>query len=207
MPLQRRKGEILPGSIGAFAQDVLGCSADRRNDGEPYSHIPEAIDNVTDDEYQKYLNDRYQTLLAFYDTRAQQNKLGHRACSVFIIGMSGILAPLIGTGALLKHAMLGAFMSASVVIATAITSHFQFNENWLGYRRTWDALKRELFLRDARVGDYANTSDRNVLFVQRVEAVASDEGAEWYGRHRRQQERSGADNAASSEARKKEKAQ
>jgi len=120
-----------------------------------------------------------------------------RVCSLFIIGMSGILAPLIGAGALLKHEMLGAFMSASVVIATAITSHFQFNENWLGYRRTWDALKREPFLRDACVGDYANTTDRNLLFVQRVEAVASDEGAEWYGRHLRQQEQSVSADTAS----------
>jgi hypothetical protein len=152
---------------------------------------------VTDDEYRKYFKDRYGALLSFYDTRAQQNKLGHRVCSVFIIGMSGILAPLIGAGALVKHEMLGAFMSASVVIATAISAHFQFNENWLGYRRTWDALKREPFLHDAGVGDYASASDRNLLFVQRVEAVASDEGAEWYGRHRRQQERPASPNATS----------
>ncbi len=143
---------------------------------------------MTDDEYQKYLKDRYETLLAFYDTRAQQNKLGYRVCSVFIIGMSGVLAPLIGSGALLKHPMLGAFMSASVVVATAITAHYQFNENWLGYRRTWDALKREPYLHDARVGDYGSVSDSNILFVQRVEAIASDEGADWYGRHVRQKE-------------------
>jgi hypothetical protein len=145
---------------------------------------------VTDDEYDSYLKDRYATLLAFYDTHANENKLGYRVCSVFIIGMSGILAPLIGAGALLKHPMLGAFMSASVVIATAISSHYQFNENWLSYRRTWDALTREPHLHDACVGEYSNASDRNVLFVQRVEAITSDEGAEWYGRHVRQQERS-----------------
>jgi hypothetical protein len=145
---------------------------------------------VTDDDYQKYLKDRYESLLTFYDTRSKQNKLGHRICSVFIIGMSGILAPLIGTGALLQHPMLGAFMSASVVIATAVTSHYQFNENWLGYRRTWDTLKREPYLHDARVGDYGSAPDRNILFVQRVEAIASDEGADWYGRHLKQQERS-----------------
>ena len=147
------------------------------------------MENMTDDEYQKYLKDRYGPLLRFYDTRAQENKIGHRVCSVFVIGMSGILAPLIGAGALLKHPMLGAFMSASVVIATAITSHYQFNENWLAYRRTWDTLKREPYLHDAGVGDYGSGSDRNILFVQRIEAIVSDEGTEWYGRHLRQQER------------------
>lgn len=152
---------------------------------------------MTDDEYEKYVGDRYVTLLTFYDTRARQNKRGHRICSLFIIGMSGILAPLIGAGALLKHPMIGAFMSASVVIATAITSHYQFNENWLGYRRTWDALKREPYLRDACVGDYGSAADRNLLFVQRVEAIASDEGADWYGRHVRQQDRPASSNVTS----------
>lgn len=147
---------------------------------------------MTDEEYKKYLTDRYASLVAFYDDRAQRNKLGHRVCSVFIIVMSGILAPLIGAGALQKHPMMGAFMSASVVIATAITSLYQFNENWLSFRRTWDALKREPHLHDAGAADYAASEDRNKLFVERVESIASDEGAEWYGRHQRRQERTAA---------------
>jgi hypothetical protein len=143
---------------------------------------------VTDEEYEKYLSTRYSQLVAFYDKRAQQNKLGHRVCSVFIIGVSGILAPLIATGVLLRHPILGGFLSASVVMATAIGSNFQFNENWLSYRRTWDTLRREPHLRDARVGDYVSATDRNGLFVERVEAIASDEGTDWFTRQVRQQE-------------------
>jgi hypothetical protein len=143
---------------------------------------------VTDEEYEKYLTTRYDQLVAFYDKRAQQNKLGHRVCSVFIICVSGILAPLIATGVLLRHPILGGFLSASVVIATAISSNFQFNENWLSYRKTWDTLRREPHLRDARAADYGNAADRNRFFVERVEAIASDEGTDWLSRHLRQQE-------------------
>ena len=143
---------------------------------------------MTDEEYERYLNGRYSHLVGFYDKRAQENKRWHRACSVFIIVVSGILAPLISTGLLSKHPMIGGFLSASVVIATAISSHFQFNETWLNYRKTWDALKREPYLRDARVADYVNVADRNALFVERIESVASEEGNEWLGRHIRRQE-------------------
>ena len=143
---------------------------------------------MSDEEYETYLTTRYSRLVAFYDKRAQQNKRGHRVCSLFIIGVSGILAPLIATGVLLRHPMLGGFLSASVVIATAISSHFQFNENWLSYRKTWDILNREPHLRDGRVGDYANAPDRNRLFVERVETVASDEGIEWFSRNLKKQE-------------------
>ena len=143
---------------------------------------------MTDEEYEQYLKGRYSRLVAFYDRRAQENKRWHRICSVFIIVVSGILAPLISTGLLSKHPMIGGFLSASVVVATAVNSHFQFNENWLNYRRTWDALMREPFLRDAQVGDYANAADRNALFVERVESIISEEGNEWLGRHIRRQE-------------------
>ncbi len=143
---------------------------------------------MTDEEYGRYLNERYGHLVGFYDRRAQENKRWHRASSVFIIVVSGILAPLISTGLLSKHPIIGGFLSASVVVATAVSSHFQFNENWLNYRRTWDALTREPFLREARVGDYANADDRNALFVERVESIASEEGNEWLGRHIRRQE-------------------
>lgn len=147
---------------------------------------------MTDEEYEKYLGTRYNQLVGFYDKRAQQNKLGYRICSVFIIAVSGILAPLIATGVLLRCPILGGFLSASVVIATAIGSLFQFNENWLSYRRTWDTLRREPHLRDARVADYANAADRNGLFVERVETIASDEGTDWFSRHvRRNEHRSG----------------
>ena len=143
---------------------------------------------MTDEEYEGYLNERYPQLVSFYDKRAQQNKRWHRACSVFIVSVSGILVPLISTGLLLKHPMMGGFLSASIVIVTALGSHFQFNENWLNYRKTWDALRREPHLRDARVADYENAADRNALFVERVESIASDEGNEWLGRHIRLQE-------------------
>lgn len=148
---------------------------------------------MTDEEYERYLADRYSKLVQFYDHRAQTNKIGHRVCSVFIIAISAALAPLISTGVLLTHAMVGGFLSASVAGATAIASYFQFNENWLNYRKTWDTLQREPHLRDAQVGDYANSSDRNALFVERIEAIASDEGVEWFSRHvRRQQNPTGS---------------
>jgi hypothetical protein len=137
------------------------------------------------------LETRYKKLVTFYDDRAQSNKRSHRICSVFIIVVSGALAPLIATGLLLSHPIVGGFLSASIVIVAALTSSFQFNENWLNYRKTWDALQREPYLRDAGIGDYEKAADRNAIFVERIEAIASEEGQEWIGRHIRRQETPG----------------
>jgi hypothetical protein len=138
---------------------------------------------VSDQEFDQYLSTRFCEVVKFYDTRAQQNKLGHRVCSVSIIIVSAVLAPLISTGILSDHQVLGGFLSASIVVASAIMAHFQFNENWLSYRATWDALQREPHLRAAGLGEYSDAADRNALFVQRVESIAAREGSEWLARH------------------------
>lgn len=139
---------------------------------------------MSDQEFQEYLNTRYQDLLSFYDRRSVQNKRGFRALSLFVIVTSGLLAPLIGTGVLADRRMIGALLSASIVVASAMLAHFQFNENWLSYRATWDALQREPHLRNARIGDYEDAVDRNSLFVKRVEAISAREGGDWLKRHK-----------------------
>src|SRR5215467_10435761 len=120
---------------------------------------------MTDDEYTNYLGTRFKKLIEYYDKRSKQDKRWHRVCSVLIIAVSGTLAPLISTGVLTNHKITGGLLSASIVIVTAISAHFQFNENWLAYRATWDALEREPHLRAAQIGEYADAPDRNSLFV------------------------------------------
>jgi len=146
---------------------------------------------MTDDEFKQYLETRYKQLLDYYDKRAVKNKVGYRVCSLFIIIVSGLLAPLIGTGSLSLHKMAGALISASIVVVSAILAHFQFNENWLSFRATWDALQREPHLRNAGIGEYQSAIDRNSLFVSRVEAFTSREGSEWLGRHSRKERERG----------------
>lgn len=79
---------------------------------------------MTDEEFERYSTARYKTLTDYYDNRAQQNKLWHRLVSIFIITASGALVPLISTGLLTAYRLVGGFVSASVVIATAIGAHF-----------------------------------------------------------------------------------
>jgi hypothetical protein len=151
---------------------------------------------MTDEEYKKYVDTRFKKLTGYYDKRSQQNKRLHRICSVLIIGISGTLAPLISTGVLSNHRITGGLLSAGIVIVTAVSAHFQFNENWLAYRATWDALEREPHLREAGIGEYADASDRNSLFVQRVEEMVSEQGSEWLSRHRRLQDRPAANRSS-----------
>ena len=133
---------------------------------------------MTENQLKEYMGGRYQEMLSFYDKRAIQNKRGYRILSVYIIVASLLLAPVV-TAELGGWRILLAILSSSIGMAAALLSHFKFHENWLRYRATWDCLKREVQLKAAGIGEYANHHDPNNLFVQRVEAVFAGEGIEW----------------------------
>ncbi len=105
-----------------------------------------------------------------------------RICSVYIIVASLLLAPLVAIDFGAWRSAL-AVVSASIAASAAALSHFEFHENWLRYRSTWDRLKREPSLRMAGLADYAQRADRNVLFVERVEAIMKLEGEHWHSEH------------------------
>jgi hypothetical protein len=137
---------------------------------------------MTDDEFNQYLSGRYKEMLDFYDKRAKQNKKWYCYCSVYIISMAGLLAPIM-TIDLGGWRYSVAFASASIAIASGLLAFFKFQENWLRYRSRWDCLKREPHLHKAKIGPYKDSAETNKLFVERVEGIFAKEGAEWLSKH------------------------
>jgi len=138
--------------------------------------------DMNEKEFQEYLSDRYQKMLDFYDNRAISNKKWYYRFSFYIIALSGVLAPIM-TLKLGDWKYAVAFASASIAIASGLVGFFKFQENWLRYRSTWDCLKREPYLRKARLGEYERSSEPNRLFVQRIESAFAQEGTEWLAKH------------------------
>ena len=55
----------------------------------------------------------------------------------------------------------------------------QYQQNWLLYRATREALKREEFLHRAKAGPYSGAPDADTLYVERCDAVMSGETTKW----------------------------
>ena len=62
-------------------------------------------------------------------------------------------------------------------------AHLKCHENWLSYRASWDALERERRLFETGSGPYCSLPDKASLFVERVEAVLTMEGTNFFARH------------------------
>jgi hypothetical protein len=132
--------------------------------------------------FDKYVSGRFAQMLKFYDDRSAANKAGYRALSVFTIVASAGLVPLLAF-APPTYRLFETLVSSSLVMATALLGHFKFHENWLSFRASWDAMRREEQYHHACIHDYKSHPDPNALFVERVEAIMAREGAEFFMRH------------------------
>lgn len=139
---------------------------------------------MTDEEFAIYRDGRYEKALEYYDDRAKRSKFGYRFCSIYVLVVSVAITPILTTNLISREiaVIIVALLAPTAAIAAGIAAHFQFHENWLSYRATWDTLKHELHWRDAQVYDYKDAQDRNAHFVERVEVTISQEGCDWLKR-------------------------
>ena len=84
------------------------------------------------------------------------------------------------------HALAALFvssvLSSVIVVVTAFLQMEKYFENWILYRTTTEALKREKILYENNAGEYAtlNEVEKNRTLVERVEAMLSSENAKFF---------------------------
>jgi hypothetical protein len=74
---------------------------------------------------------------------------------------------------------INALLGAAIGIIEAVLQLGQYQQNWLLYRATREALRREDFLHSAKAGPYAGQADPDALYVVRADAVMSGETSKW----------------------------
>lgn len=79
------------------------------------------------------------------------------------------------------HSIVTAALGAIVVILAGIQHLNQYQQNWIAYRTTCEALRHEKFLFLARAGHYDNMDEDAAMksLVCRVESLVSTEHAKW----------------------------
>lgn len=135
---------------------------------------------------EKYLNERLDGQLAWYDGKSTWNQKGFRwtqlvqivaaALIPFVSGLGGLFPeiPFFQQSILQTVGILG----MAIAVATAVGSLFKFQENWVQYRTTAEQLRHERFMFLTGVEPY-NGSNAFALLVQRIEGLISKENAVW----------------------------
>ena len=142
--------------------------------------------------FSRYLKDRYQDQVDWYDRKAGQNQKIYRRFQWALIGLSAVTPALVGLKTELLIAgtshSLAIYTSVAVAVLSAALKTFKFQENWINYRTTCETLLKERYLFEAGLQGYGRSPDREALFVNRVEALISRENTLWLSAQRSQEE-------------------
>jgi hypothetical protein len=114
--------------------------------------------------------------LDWYDRNATKNQQWFKVLKLSQIVLGGLVPVVAAADG--SRVLLGAF-GAGVVVLEAIQQLYQFHRNWISYRSTAEALKREKHLYEVGGGEYAAAPEPKVLLAERLEALISRETGDW----------------------------
>lgn len=135
--------------------------------------------------FQKYLKERYEPEVNWYDKKSILNQRRYRYLQSVIIILSAITPVLVAIKEIdffknyIILTVIVIVISAIVAIGTTMLKTFKYQENWINYRTTCETLKKEIYFYTSTIGDYKDTDDRESLFVERVESLISRENTMW----------------------------
>ena len=86
-------------------------------------------------------------------------------------------AALVPDEKLIKY--ISAALGALIGIIEGVLQLGHYHENWVSYRATREALKREDLLFQGNAGPYATSEGPERLFIERSDVIMSGESANW----------------------------
>lgn len=132
---------------------------------------------MNEKDFQNYLEKRYEDQVKWYDNKAILNQKIYKRFQWLVIILSALTPILIAVEEIFHWPAI--IIAAIVAILTTALKTFRYQEHWLNYRTTCETLKKEKVFYDAQAGPYRDAEDRDITFVERVEALISQENTTW----------------------------
>lgn len=119
---------------------------------------------------------RLEDQLRWYGRKSEESKRWFQALKTVQV-LAAATIPAVATLGL--HAAVPAALGAAVVVVEGFLQLNQYQQNWLAYRSTAEALKHEKYLFLAGAGPYAGAREGRVILAERIEGLISQEHAKW----------------------------
>ena len=123
--------------------------------------------------------ERLEDQLAWYDRKSRDNQRRYKWLKLLEIAIAAAL-PVVA--AVESPVWVTGGLAAVIVVLEGAQHLYQFQEHWITYRSTAEALKHERYLYLARGGPYAGEG-RHRQLAERLEGLISQEHAKWTASH------------------------
>ena len=121
--------------------------------------------------------ERLEDQIRWYEDKSGYNQRMFKWLKTATI-VAAVAIPLcVGLGE--KYAIIPGVLGALIALIEGIQQLNQYQQNWITYRSTCEALKHEKYLFLANAGPYAAAENPKALLAERVESQVSQEHAKW----------------------------
>lgn len=126
------------------------------------------------------VRERIDHLLDWYVRKATFSKNSFYIMSIMIIVINAGI-PILSQSELIYKNILISCMSGIATIVTSLITLFTVKDTWFRYRNHVELIKQECIKCLSGVGNYTN-DDREIILIENVESIISDERGLWRGK-------------------------
>ncbi|CCQ47164.1 putative uncharacterized protein [Pseudarthrobacter siccitolerans] len=119
--------------------------------------------------------DRLEDQISWYDGKSADNQRQYKWLKLLELAVAAVLPVVAGIG---SPVLVTGALAAAIVVLEGAQHLYQFQERWITYRSTAEALKHERYLYLAKAGPYLR-ADRHQQLAERIEGLISQEHAKW----------------------------
>ncbi|HEY7098684.1 MAG TPA: DUF4231 domain-containing protein [Terriglobales bacterium] len=116
--------------------------------------------------------------ISWYDGNSSRNQSRFKLIKTIEIATAALIPFLTGLPIPYVLPITGA-MGVVISILEGTLHLNQYQNNWISYRATAEALKHEKFIFLGSAPPYSNASDPRALLADRVESLVSQENSKW----------------------------
>jgi hypothetical protein len=122
--------------------------------------------------------ERLDDQIAWYGNKSSHCQHTYKRIKLIEI-IAAALIPFIVGAHVPYAAWVAGGLGVLITILEGVLQLYQFQQIWVAYRATAEAMKHEKFIYLAKAGDYAKSSDPHALLAERMEALGSQENSKW----------------------------
>ncbi len=122
--------------------------------------------------------ERLEDQIDWYHRKSLANQRTYKRFKVVEIVFAATI-PLLSALPITHPGYVPGVMGVIITVLEGLLHLNQYQQNWIAYRSTCEALKHEKFTYLGKASPYANVADPHALLAERIESLVSQEHAKW----------------------------
>jgi len=124
------------------------------------------------------ITERLEDQIAWYDRNSLKNQRRYKRTK-FVVIVSASVIPFLATFTRTEVRWITGGLGVLITVLEGVLQLNQYQQNWISYRSTCEALKHEKYVYLGKAAPYADAADPHALLAERIESLVSQENAKW----------------------------